>query len=86
MLSEMAIEAGRIRARRYHREQPAVSLADCITAASALAGRQPLATADRALANVVRAEGETSIRCPTARDDARNHGSRSLPAWDMPHP
>ena len=54
---EMAIEAGRIRARRYHREHAAISLADCIAAAAALAVRQPLATADSALANVVRAEG-----------------------------
>ena len=54
---EMAIEAGRIRARRYDRKQAAVSVADCIAAAAALAARQPLATADPALANVVRAEG-----------------------------
>jgi PIN domain nuclease of toxin-antitoxin system len=54
---EMAIEAGRIRARRYHREHAAVSLADCIAAAAALTARQPLATADPALASVVRAEG-----------------------------
>ena len=54
---EMAIEAGRIRARRYHRGHAAVSLADCIAAAAALAARQPLATADAALANAVRAEG-----------------------------
>jgi PIN domain nuclease of toxin-antitoxin system len=54
---EMAIEAGRIRARRYHREHATVSLADCIAAAAALAVHQPLATADPALASVVRAEG-----------------------------
>jgi PIN domain nuclease of toxin-antitoxin system len=54
---EMAIEAGRIRARRYHREHAAISLADCIAAAAALATQQPLATADPALADVVRAEG-----------------------------
>ncbi len=54
---EMAIEAGRIRARRYHRQHTAVSLADCIAAAAALAAAQPLATADPALADVVRAEG-----------------------------
>jgi len=54
---EMAIEAGRIRARRYHREHAAVSLADCVAAAAALAVQQPLATADPALASVVRAEG-----------------------------
>jgi hypothetical protein len=50
---EMAIEAGRFRARRYHREHTAVSLA----AAAALAVQQPLATANPALVGVVRAEG-----------------------------
>jgi PIN domain nuclease of toxin-antitoxin system len=54
---EMAIEAGRIRARRYHREHAAVGLAGCMAAAAALAVQQPLATADSALAKVVRAEG-----------------------------
>ncbi len=54
---EMAVAAGRIRARRYHRQQAAVSLADCIAAAAALAAARPLATADPALAGVVRAEG-----------------------------
>jgi hypothetical protein len=41
-------------------QQPArlVSLADCLAAAAAIAVRQPLATADPVLANVVRAEGE----------------------------
>jgi predicted nucleic acid-binding protein len=57
MSPEMAIEAGRIRAHRYHREHAAISLADCMAAAAALAARQPLATADPALAKVVRAEG-----------------------------
>ena len=68
---EMAIEAGRIRARRYDREHAAISLADCIAAAAALVARQPLATADPALANVVRAEGgdihplpDSKGRCP----------------------
>jgi PIN domain nuclease of toxin-antitoxin system len=55
---EMAIAAGKIRARHYHREHAAVSPADCIAAAAAaLAVQQPLATADPALAIVVRAEG-----------------------------
>lgn len=53
----LGMEAGRIRARRYHRERAAVSLADCVAASAALASRSPLATADPALAFVVRAEG-----------------------------
>lgn len=54
---ELAIEAGRIRARRYHPQHAAVSLADCIAAAAGLAGGLPLATADPAVAALVRAEG-----------------------------
>jgi predicted nucleic acid-binding protein len=55
--TELGMEAGRIRARRYDRERAAVSLADCIAASAALAGYGPLATSDPALAAVVRAEG-----------------------------
>jgi PIN domain nuclease of toxin-antitoxin system len=55
--AELAIRAGRIRAVHYHRQHAAVSLADFIAAAAALTTSQPLATADAALATVVRAEG-----------------------------
>ena len=51
------IAAGRLRSRHYHRERCAVSLADCVAAATALALRRPLATADPALARLVREEG-----------------------------
>jgi PIN domain nuclease of toxin-antitoxin system len=54
---ELGMAAGRIRARRYHRERAAVSLADCVATAAALANRVPLATADPALATMLRAEG-----------------------------
>lgn len=54
---EIGLHAGRLRARHYHRERSAVSLADCIAAATALGRQQPLATSDPALAAVVRAEG-----------------------------
>jgi PIN domain nuclease of toxin-antitoxin system len=54
---ELGMEAGRIRARRYHRDRAAISLADCVAAAAALATGRPLATADPALATVLRAEG-----------------------------
>jgi PIN domain nuclease of toxin-antitoxin system len=54
---KLGVDAGRIRARRYHRERAAVSLADCVAASAALASKRPLATADPALAAVVRAEG-----------------------------
>ena len=54
---ELGMEAGRIRARRYHRDRAAISLADCVAASTSLAVGRPLATADPALAAVLRAEG-----------------------------
>jgi PIN domain nuclease of toxin-antitoxin system len=54
---ELAFLAGRLRARHYHRQRMAVSLADCVAAATALDLRRPLATSDPALAGLVRAEG-----------------------------
>jgi PIN domain nuclease of toxin-antitoxin system len=56
---DRGLAAGRLRARYYHRERCAVSLADCLAAAAALAEDRPLATSDPALASVVRAEGGT---------------------------
>jgi predicted nucleic acid-binding protein len=53
------LAAGQLRARHYHRERCPVSLADCTAAAVALGRRVDLATADPALAAVVRAEGGT---------------------------
>ena len=54
---DLALHAGRLRARHYHRERTAVSLADCVAAATALDRRRPLATSDPALAALVRVEG-----------------------------
>jgi predicted nucleic acid-binding protein len=54
---ELGLQAGRIRARRYHREHASVSLADCVAASAALASDSPLATSDPALADILRAEG-----------------------------
>lgn len=55
--SQTALLAGQLRARHYHRDRCAVSLADCVAAASALTAQLPLATSDPALATVVRSEG-----------------------------
>lgn len=55
--AELGLEAGGLRARHYHRVRRAVSLADCVAAAAALAERRPLATCDAAMAAVVRDEG-----------------------------
>jgi PIN domain nuclease of toxin-antitoxin system len=54
--AKTALFAGQLRARHYHRDHCAVSLADCIAAATAITLRSPLATSDPALAMVVRAE------------------------------
>lgn len=55
--AEVGVHAGRLRACHYHRERMAVSLADCIAAGAALSTDCALATADPALASLVRAEG-----------------------------
>lgn len=55
--AELGLEAGRLRARHYHGQRRAVSLADCVAAGAALAEHRPLATSDPALAAVVREEG-----------------------------
>ncbi len=65
--------AGRLRARHYERNTTAVSLADCIAAATALTRAHPLATADPALATVIRQEGEPCMPSPTAGADYRRH-------------
>lgn len=55
--AEIGVSAGRLRARHYRRTSRSVSLADCIAAATAFSLEKPLATADPALAAVVRDEG-----------------------------
>lgn len=55
--AEVGLLAGRLRARHYHRQRMAVSLADCVAAATALSTGFPLATADLPLARLTRAEG-----------------------------
>jgi PIN domain nuclease of toxin-antitoxin system len=60
--ADQGLAAGRLRARHYHRERCAVSLADCLAAAAALGRDKPLATSDPALSALVRAEGGTIHR------------------------
>lgn len=61
---ELGVFAGRLRARHYHRESMAVSLADCVAAATALSTGRPLATADPALAAMMRAEEGNLLPLP----------------------
>jgi len=54
--SAIGAEAGRLRARYYHRTRCAVSMADCIAAQTARAKGEPLATADPHLLDLCHAE------------------------------
>lgn len=62
----LAEEAALLRAKHYHRTLRPVSLADCVAAASALWLPQieALATGDRALLDLVHAEGGSVIPLP----------------------
>jgi PIN domain nuclease of toxin-antitoxin system len=57
--ADVGLLAGRLRARHYHRERAAVSLADCVAVAAAITEQRALATSDPALSAVLRAEGGT---------------------------
>lgn len=62
-------DAGRLRARHYRRDGCAVSLADCVAAAHALAHALTLATADAPLAAVMRHEGGELLALPNSRGE-----------------
>jgi predicted nucleic acid-binding protein len=62
--AELGLLAGELRARHYHHQRMPVSLADCFAAAHALRSQLPLATSDRPLATVVRAEGGEVLGLP----------------------
>jgi PIN domain nuclease of toxin-antitoxin system len=55
--TDVAMLAARLRVRHYHKEHAALSLADCVAAATALSMKGPMATADPSLAGLIRAEG-----------------------------
>jgi len=56
--------AGEMRAAHYHRDRCAVSLADCIAAATAVQLGEPLATSDPHLAALARAEAVSVVALP----------------------
>ena len=60
----LAMRAGLLRARHYHRTTRAVSLADCVAAEVARAGRWPLVTAGPHLLDLCRDEGITTVVLP----------------------
>jgi PIN domain nuclease of toxin-antitoxin system len=64
---DIGVEAGALHARHYDRKSSALSMADCVALATALALGEPLATADRALATAATASGVTIVPLPDAR-------------------
>lgn len=63
---DIAVRAADVRVRQYSRRDRDVSLADCIVIATAGPG-EAVATSDRALARVARAEGLDVLALPNSR-------------------
>lgn len=61
---DLALQAGLLRARHYHRRNCAVSLADCVAAETARSLGSPVATSDPHLLDVCRDEGIGVIPLP----------------------
>lgn len=64
---DIARHAGTLRAIHYHRERLAVSMADCIATATAVAHDLPLATSDGSLATLLTSEGGRVVALPDSR-------------------
>ncbi len=67
LTAEVALQAGLLRARDYHRRDRAVSLADCVLAESARASGSPVVSADPHLLETCRAEGIGVVPLPDAQ-------------------
>jgi predicted nucleic acid-binding protein len=63
----IALEAGRLRGKHYHRAKRPVSLADCVALATSLALGDRLATSDPALLAAATDEGCRTFPLPDAR-------------------
>ena len=63
----IALRAGRLHARHYHRTQRPLSLADCMALATAIALDQGLATSDPALLATAADEGCPGIPLPDSK-------------------
>ena len=66
----VALQAGLLRARHYHRKSRAVSLADCIAAETARPPGDQLATADPHLLDLCHEEGIAFIALPDSAGEA----------------
>lgn len=64
---DVAVRAGLLRARHYHRRDRAISLADCVAAETARALDAPLATSDPPLLATCAVEGIATVVLPDAR-------------------
>jgi predicted nucleic acid-binding protein len=60
----VALQAGLLRARHYHRKNRAVSLADCVAAETARSTDSQLASADPHLLDLCREEGIAVVALP----------------------
>ncbi|KAA0232584.1 MAG: hypothetical protein JJLCMIEE_03345 [Acidimicrobiales bacterium] len=63
----VALQAGLLRARHYHRRDRAVSLADCVLAEYARAAPAPLASSDPQLLSMCRDEGIDVVPLPDSQ-------------------
>jgi uncharacterized protein with PIN domain len=63
----VAISAGRLRARYYHRTRRPLSMADCFALATAAAAGERLASSDPAMLAVATEEGIEVVALPDAR-------------------
>lgn len=63
----IALRAGLLRARQYHRRERAISLADCVAAEAARTLGDTLATADPHLLDTCRDEGIAVVALPDSR-------------------
>lgn len=67
LAAAVAVRAGLLRARHYHRRDRALSLADSVAAETARSLDAPLATSDPHLLNTCAAEGIATVALPDAR-------------------
>lgn len=70
----VAMQAGLLRARHYHRRDRAVSLADCVAAETARSSGVPLASADPHLLDLCADEGIDLLALPDSRGTTRRPG------------
>jgi len=71
----VAMQAGLLRARHYHRRDRVVSLADCVAAETARSSGVPLTSADPHLLNLCADEGIDLLPLPDSQGRSRKPGA-----------